>query len=334
MADPLYRPILRRSWQIVIRFRSVWFFGLFAALMSGGGEHELIYQLVTGSYDTILGGMISAFRDGLGTGTVGINLWGAITTEPQALLLILAILLVALAITAFMIWLATISQIGLTTLVSGLNRGRRSTINETIDGAATYFWPVLAANAALKVVLALVLSLMAAVPLLIGSWGWMGIAFYYALILLAALLVFAIAILVKYQIYFIVLKGQSFIQALRSAAGLFNQYRLISLEMSCIIFAVYAIATLVILVVGTTLSSLPMIAALNYAIPPAGLLLILAGSVIAGVIGILWAIAALNAFQWSAWTLLFTKLVSPTETVSKVARAAQSLPTYLPIRRP
>ena len=42
----LYRPILKKAWQITRKFKSLWFLGLFAAIFSGGGEFEILSRII------------------------------------------------------------------------------------------------------------------------------------------------------------------------------------------------------------------------------------------------------------------------------------------------
>jgi hypothetical protein len=39
--EPTYRPILKKAWHIAWRFKYLWFFGLFAALLGTGGMYNV-----------------------------------------------------------------------------------------------------------------------------------------------------------------------------------------------------------------------------------------------------------------------------------------------------
>jgi hypothetical protein len=49
----LYRSILKRAWEISWKFKYLWFFGLFAALLGNGGEFEIILMMAVLAFLTV-----------------------------------------------------------------------------------------------------------------------------------------------------------------------------------------------------------------------------------------------------------------------------------------
>ena len=116
----LYRPILKKAWSISKRYKSLWFFGLFATIISSGGEYEIISRSI---YDpTNQGGFITIIIESFKTAvdsamSVGGNVWAnmfqSIIKFPVASIVALLILLIIVAIGLFFAWIAITSQIGL-----------------------------------------------------------------------------------------------------------------------------------------------------------------------------------------------------------------------------
>ena len=156
-ADALYRPILKQAWQITLKYKHLWFFGLFAALVSSGGEYEIIMHAINApSNEGISGAIMSGLANGWSEGAKvgGINLlvgfWQTLTPGSASLIIILLGLALTISLTLFLIWLSTVSQIGLIRnaylLIGKAKIIRKPNINEGIDFGMKYFWPVLLIN--------------------------------------------------------------------------------------------------------------------------------------------------------------------------------------------
>jgi len=108
----LYRPILKEAWQITKNFKSLWFLGLFAAVLGGSGEFELLARIIfkPGSNQGLILGAFESFKTGIqNTLPTGADLWSNLLTllinAPlnliSLILVLVAIVLIALFIGYF-----------------------------------------------------------------------------------------------------------------------------------------------------------------------------------------------------------------------------------------
>ncbi len=137
--EPIYRPILKKAWLITWRFKYLWFFGLFAALLGSGGIYNFDLSIDKasdqGTWLLQLKELFSgnAFGD-LGAGaaaTGGVNIW----------LIILFLAVAALGI--FLFWLSVVSQGALIHGAREANQGRTLFFSEAFDKGRKKFLSLL-----------------------------------------------------------------------------------------------------------------------------------------------------------------------------------------------
>ncbi|MFA5029911.1 MAG: hypothetical protein WC518_04250 [Patescibacteria group bacterium] len=327
----LYRPILKKSWQLVRKKKGLWFFGLFAALLGTGGEYEILGRALINPFNSrgILADTLNSFQNGLADGlkaggNLWLNIWSAIIHYPQGLLFAIVVVIIAVAIIIFIIWLAIVSQVGLIRNIDLANKNKVATINEGIDFALGKFWPVLLINFILKVVLFLLFMILGAELLALTDQGIFGRTIYYLSFIVFIIIIFSVSFLLRYQIFYLILKKQRLGESFFSAKKLFLANWLVSLEMALIIFIIYLVAAIITGLIGELFLALLFLVFYGYAAP-----LWLAG--IFGLILFLLLLAItffitafLSAFQWSSWTLLFNRLSSG-EGLSRIIRSSQNL---------
>ena len=101
----LYRPILKEAWQITKNFKSLWFLGLFAAVLGGSGEFELLARIIfkPGSNQGLILGAFESFKTGIqNTLPTGADLWSNLLTLLINAPLNLISLILVLAIASFL----------------------------------------------------------------------------------------------------------------------------------------------------------------------------------------------------------------------------------------
>lgn len=328
----LYRPILWRSWQITRRFKGLWIFGFFAAILGSGGEYEIITRLFysPANQSDVITQLIAVFQAGLATGDGG-NFWSnftsAVASDPLGFLTLFAIIIVTLALIAFFFWIAIISQIGLTHNISSIHKNRRPTLSEGVDVGIKNFWPVTVINIAFKLITFILLVALGSQILSLTSVGILGRVAYALLFVFLIVIIFTLDFLAKYQMYFIILKKQTLVPAFKSAWSLLRRYWLISIEMSLILFIAYVIAVFIVLVLGTAVLSVPFVIGYYYSLSP----YIIFGSSILSLIILftfsLWVTAVVITFRWASWTILFNRLIGG-DPMSKLVRSSQNIPQY------
>lgn len=303
-----YRLFLKQAWNITKRYRHLWFFGIFASLLSIGGEYQLITQSATanpggnfiGSGNLVLQSLISpSFYQGL------IEL---AAENKAALISLISVLLLSLVLVAVMAYLAVLSQSAIISqsaqIILSKKKKEKLCINEGLSDSRKHFWRVLALNlfSSIIVTLSLFLISLPLVFLLLTDTIALGIA-YTLLFIIFVPIALAVALIIKYSIAARVLENSSLVSSLQKGIKIFKNNWLVSLEMALILFIINFI-TGVLTLFFIALFFLPMlfIALQLYAPVLAALSLILS-------IGSMLVVASwLNTFQISSWTSLYLHL--------------------------
>ncbi len=193
-----------------------------------------------------------------------------------------------------------------------------------------YFWPILGINVVLRVILSALFAVLSGVYFWIYKFDVLAGLFYVLVFIIFILLTLIVSFLLKYQILFLLIKKQKFLEALASAWKLFLDNWLISLEMAVLMLLAFLIAALITATVAVFLWAIPMVVLpLSFSFFPAALKFLLALVAVTLIIIISVLITAMIAtFQWTGWTILFTK-ISEGEALAKLERLAQGL-QFLP----
>lgn len=334
----LYRPILARAWEITKKFKSLWFFGFFAAIISSGGEYEIIARALytPGNSDllsTTVAGFQEGLREGMVNGNAGLwkNIFSALFSNSSTMIVALAIFILVIAVVLFLLWLSTVSQIGLIRNVSLINKAKKTTFNEGIDAGVKLFWPVFLINVIFKVIIFVMLFLIGKELLLLAGKGGFATALYFISFIIFVIITLIVSFLIRYQLFYLVLKKQTWLEALKSSWKLFVKNWLISLEMAFLMFIFYIVVFFISVFIVAVLTAIPTVVLLAYL----SYLPIFAKSIIALVCVVLILITMIastiliSTFQWASWTMLFDRLTLK-EELSKIIRLARQLPFNKP----
>lgn len=331
--NKIYRPILKKAWDITLKFKSLWFLGFFAALISSGGEFELLSRIILNpnSNKGLIREAISSFKLGIENNlsageNLWSNLWTLIISAPVNLVSAILVLLVAIIIAVFIIWLITVSQVGLIRNVDLASKDKTATINEGIDTGVEIFWPIFTVNLIYKIILLIIFVLLGKEILLLISMGNIGTIIHIILLVLFSIITVIISFLIRYQILYIILKKEKIIPALKSAWKLFINNWLLSLEMAFILFIIYMIVIYLATFITSVLLAVPLVfATYSSQIPVLVLMILVLTSVLAIIIMTLFVTATLSVFQWSSWILLFNK-INMGKTLSKIVKLSEQSP--------
>ncbi|MFA4872150.1 MAG: hypothetical protein WC610_03810 [Patescibacteria group bacterium] len=328
----LYRPILKKSWQITKKFKGLWFFGLFVALLGSSGEYEILSRLILKQYNSpgiiseTIGGIRLGIEEGLKAGgNLWANIWSSLITNPASFIFIAAILVLSIAIVIFLIWLAIISQIGIIKNIDAINKNKKPTINEGIDFAVKNFWPVAAANVIFKIILFLLFLLVGREFMWLNGGKIFGSIIYGLAFVIFVAVVFVVSFIFKYQLFYIILKKQGIIKALKSAFQLFKENWLISLEMAAVLFIVHILVIIFTALITVMLLVAPvlLISYFKFSLALLGLWGII--DLILIIAMAFYITAILMTFTWSSWTLLYSRLTGE-GGMSKIIRLARRIP--------
>lgn len=298
---PTYRQILSKAWQITWRNPILWFFGLFVSILGGGGEIEILLK----SPNLGGGGLFQSFFDTLAErGQFFLpalqGLPKLLITQPFAIFIILLSLMVIFWLTVFVIWLVVVGQTALIKGTVDTIKSKRLNWLENFRIGLAKFWPIFSLNAVERVVFWFLFGVL-------GFFATLRQPYFAPLFGLSFLifipLIIILAFIIKYAICAVVLKNQRFLAALKSALRLFFQNWLLSLEIACIWFLIFALVNsfLVFFVPLIYFYSLKLF--YFYSAAP-----FLAGAITF----ILFAFvqAFLAVFYWATWTIVFEILTS------------------------
>ncbi|MFA6421829.1 MAG: hypothetical protein WCV92_00260 [Candidatus Buchananbacteria bacterium] len=333
----LYRPTLKKAWQITKRFKSLWILGFFATLLSSGGEYEIITRFFYSPKNRgFIGDFMNSFNSGIQAGLAdGGNLWqniiGAITSSPFTTIMAILIAAVAIAIAVFFIWLGIISQISLIKNISTINKNKKPSLNEGFSHGGKNFWPVFWSNVVLKVALFIIFIIFGSIALLFSGNLWQTIV-YFIIFVVFAIGALLISVIFKFQIFNITLNKERFIPALQNAWLLFKSNVLIALETALVLLGVYIVGLFISAIASLILTAGPLFILPLYfsTIAPIAAYIILGFCTVLMIVIIVFVAAFITTFQWAVWTLLFSRIYGGEEE-SKITRTIgqiQNLPTY------
>ncbi len=327
----LYRPILKKAWNIAWNFRSLWVLGFFATLLSSGGEYEIISRFFFNRTNKgLIGDIISSFQYGLGVGAqngenIWQNMWGLLVSSPGTMIIAILILALAVVIAVFFIWLSVISQIGLINNILNISKNKKTTINEGIGAGVVNFWPIFWSNAIIKAILFLIFALFGLVVYLFSS-GWWQLLIYGVLFVLFIIGILLISAIPKLQIIYIVNQKKKFVEALKLAWNLFKKNWVVILEISAILLIVYVVGMFISAFASIVLTAIPLVIIPLYfpTIVPIAAYLIFGICIALMIIIIIVVASFITTFQWATWTMMFLRITAGNED-SKILRTVQQL---------
>jgi len=330
----LYRPIVKRSWQIAKANPSLWLFGLFAIFVSSGGELEILLRALYNQQSSgIIEAFVTSFSQGWAEGSqmanagFWLNSWSFLLNNFGSAISVVAFLVAVLLVSIFFVWLTISSQIALIKNISLINKNKKSSLKEGFEFSLDNFWPVFVIVVVLRLVIITLLAFLGWELWLLASAGLWGKALYALSFLLFVGGVLLLSFLLKYQIFYVLLKKQKLAVAFKSGWQLFLKNWLISLEMALLMFIAYLAATILSTLAMTILTAVPVVVIPYYfdSLPFILKVTVSFLAFVAMIATVLFISAYLATWQWTAWTLLFEKLAGGGEEQSKLVRLKENL---------
>ena len=324
-----YRNILKQALSITWRYKYLWFFGLFATLISGG-EYEVITRGLTGDTTQNLFPNLSRLAEtGIFSRNGLANIGQLFRNDPFTAIISTLVSLIILALVIFLIWLIIVSQTALVNNSAEIISNKKelpSGVKRGVAAGVKYFWPILGLNIIIKAIICLAFLLIS-LPIIFWATKISPpaiAALYIILFLIFVPLTIVLSFVIKYAICYVVIKGSNFINAVKEGWQLFTKNWLISVEMAFILFFINflvglgIILAILILIVPFLFLSLIFYKAISFI---GFWLMIIIGLVVLLAI-IIGGGAALTTFQTVSWTGLFIELISRGGT-SKIERIVE-----------
>ncbi len=310
--EPFYRTIIKNAWGQIKTHKWLWLFGLFAALLGNGGEVDVLFQnnkltnaplFLNNLKDNFARLDLNAVKDGIYT---------ALSTTPLISVLSLAITLIFILL---FVWLVTVSQGALIEGASKLDDNKKINFKEALNKGVEKFWSILGLNIATRFILYFILIILSIPFAMLYLFNSSPNAITF-ITLLAFILLVPIAIILsfilKYAFAYVIIKNQPAVPAFVLSWRLFATNWLISIEMAILLFLINMVVG-VLLVIAIVLLVLPFLGLIILMIllqNQVGLNIAIGLGMLISLMLLLFTGAGLSAFQYSAWTILFQKLIS------------------------
>jgi len=313
----LYRNILSQACKITWRYKYLWFFGLFAALLGNGGEYEILIRSLNGDYSqSFFPSLRRIAETGVFSSNTLSNIGQLILEDTLSMLLLIIIGLVILVLFGFLVWLVIVSQAALVNNSANIITGGKSRASDIQNGVISgmkNFWPVFGLNILIKIIIFLALVLLG-LPIILttGRADAITVNFVYLIAFLIFIpLSIALSFMIKYAIAYVVIRGSGFIESIKQGWQLFARNWIISIEMAFVLFFINLLVGLAIVLTILILAVPFLFLALvfYYLASVAGFWIVAILALIIFLAIIVLAGAALATFQTASWTGLFIELV-------------------------
>lgn len=321
----LYRPMLKEALAVAWKFKYLWFFGLFAALVGNGEAYNLGVKNLSkvesgGVWLADFKELVSNWRLEFGGFSASralevVDVWGAI------------IITLIIAVGIFLLWLSVSSQGALAYGAGEALKGRNSIFSEAFKMGLGRFWPVLLLNIVLNLSI-FVLLVLVSLPFVIlfmnsvESGVWQTILIILSFIVLVPVAI-VLSLIVRYALIYVVNYDKHIGGALADGWRLFVKNWIVSLEMGFLLFLINILTGLALVVV-MILVALPfvMLGMLGAQLASSGFLWLILTLGILTFIAMMFLYGAIwNTFAMAAWVILFERITKGV-VYSKILRWA------------
>ncbi|MCX6746439.1 MAG: hypothetical protein NTX00_05545 [Candidatus Parcubacteria bacterium] len=309
-----YRNIFKIAWQITIKNKVLWIFGIFASLISLESVYEIIYSQIKQLQNlaTLSQGLDNLFASQMNYFNSFIYFLDILPHNFSFYLTFVCLL----TITLLIFWMIFTSQIYIVKYSADLYKNKKIKAAWLFNQSQEKFWSIFILNILSKLVLYasfLVLNLFLFYSFFHTGLSYI-VALYIVFLLLFIILAIIISFLTAYAINFVILKNSHIIEAIQEAWQLFSQNILLSLEISFLLF-VLKIISLIIVFCSFSLIFVPCLIIYLHALALGSLL----GQVMSMTLIILsffilyFLISAIyTVFYLSSWTIAFIKMSEET----------------------
>jgi hypothetical protein len=324
-----YRSLLKQSFLATWKYKHLWLFGLFAAIVAGSGswEYQLLTQninqnLVDGSY--LLFSQLVTVVDLIKN--FGLGLVDLFHHDFWTILNALTVLLLSAMILVTFIWLAIVSQTALVDdakkILTNKKKDLKLSIRDSLTKAAPHFWSVLCLDILAKILVTFIFVIVSLPLLLMVIHDSLILAIVYTILFVLFIpLSLAVSLFMKYAIAYLILEKKSFVGSIKHAWRLFLNNWLVSVEMAIILFIINFLFSGVIIIV-LCLFLLPIfLLGLMFQINWLAITILLLAIIVIAILG-----SALVTFQTVTWTKLFLSLKED-KVLAKLERIFQKQPS-------
>ncbi|MDD4607187.1 MAG: hypothetical protein PHS07_02510 [Patescibacteria group bacterium] len=301
----IYRPIFKQSWQIIKKYKFLWWFGILITLLSSTANELTI--IINNLGNLINGNLPMMFYNLYHLRFL--NMPGsflALLWQMPTINLIFYLGGLGL-ITVFLIWLGIIARAAVINFV--LNQPNQTNFKNQFQQGKQNFWPLFKFTLSARLIaygfLLIILSPLILFKNIHNFWIYLSFAIF---ILVSIFLMF----ILRYGSIYVIKKHSNVLENLKNSFKLFKNNFVISLEM-IILIALITLLMGIISIVITIIALIPLIlifyifTSLNLVW---GINVILTLIIVSVIFLFLLSSAIIQLYQQTAWVLLFEKLVS------------------------
>ncbi|MBI2459859.1 MAG: hypothetical protein HYV53_04955 [Parcubacteria group bacterium] len=325
---PFYRNILKQAWSLTWRHKYLWWFGIFAALLGNGGELEILFnnkssvnpgQSLFPAWQRIMSTKVFS-------GQTLTNIGNLFRHDTLNIILVSAVILIALAIGLFLIWLVIVSQGAIVNNSAAAIKQKKNAFRDGLEAGRLNFWPVLILNIIIKAVIYALLVIIS-LPVIFFRGDFNANLFYILALVPAVPAAIILSFIMKYAVAYAVINKSKVAPAIRQSWRLFKENWLISFELAFILFFINLLFGLAIVLALLTLAVPFLFLGLifYYTFSLVGSWLIASLALASFLFIVAAAGAALAVFQIAAWTGLFLELNKKSVSTSKLVRVVNNL---------
>lgn len=318
---PTYRSIIKKSITIILSHKRLLLFGFALAILGNGGEYDIFAHNAQNL--PVAGNSISWFVNFFTTNLITIHLLSTIKNLALAHNPITNFALI-IALAGVVYFTVTAQGAIIAAIYNTVRKKHKISMKKNWSAARKKFWELLVANIFFKLG-GILLAILISAPFFMLLESLSIFNEEYRLFLVGLFIFTPIAViasfLVKYTVIFIIAKDKTPQDGFIESIKLFKENWLITLENSFLLFALNLILGYATLITAFILS-FPIASAVAIAAYPEMLNQGGYATIIAWMSIILIPIfgSMLAVFQYTTWTILFTKLIARRKFESKLER--------------
>jgi len=245
----MYRKLLKEALSLTWQNKYLWFFGLFASLLAGGGEYEILSRMAGGATrEDLFPGLQRLIEAQFFSKQAIINIANNFSQNPVVIIVIFILFTLSIILICFTLWLSIVSQVALVNNSSQIIKKQRLLfrIRSGFQAGIEKFWPVFGLNISIKVAINLLIFLVTILALK-SSFAYI----YYVLFVLFIPIIISLAFIVKYATCYLIIKNENFKDSLLKGSKLFFANWIISMEMAFLLFLInFVFSFLVVFIIN------------------------------------------------------------------------------------
>jgi len=309
---PIFRDTFKKALSIIWNHKFLWIFGFFVAFLGAGGELEILFRDYSrfGDISSNLNNIQDLYKAGF-VSFIFNNFKSFLVQYPfQAIVILFIFLVVAVAL----IWLIVVSQVGLIYNIKEIAQQRQGGIKQGYRAGLKFFGNALAFDIIAQLfayALLLIISLPLVAFFLNRNSELIRTIFVVIAFLIALPLNIIISFIIKYAVFYLVTEERKFWDSFKQGWKLFLKNWLLSIEMAVLVLVIGLAAGLAlglaIIFVAAPFALLGFIMIL-FNFKAAVWVVVVIGLVVISIL-IIVAGSIFSSFQYTAWVLLFSRLL-------------------------